>query len=108
MIARLTAENSEKENDMIERKRQDIDVAAYIWPAYTGREPRTRAFWPDGIGEWQTVKLAQKKCDRHVWPRKPLLGYTDEADPAVMEDQIRLAVDHGVNVFAYDWYWPTL
>lgn len=22
------------------------DVAAYIWPAYTGDEPRTRIFWP--------------------------------------------------------------
>ena len=32
------------------------DVAAYIWPAYTGDEPRARIFWPDGIGEWQTVK----------------------------------------------------
>ena len=32
------------------------DVAAYVWPAFTGDEPRTRIFWPDGIGEWQTVK----------------------------------------------------
>ena len=22
------------------------DIAAYIWPAYTGDEPRTRMFWP--------------------------------------------------------------
>lgn len=26
------------------------DIAAYIWPAYTGREDRTRIFWPEGIG----------------------------------------------------------
>ena len=32
------------------------DVAAYIWPAYTGDEPRIRMFWPEGIGEWQSVK----------------------------------------------------
>ena len=36
--------------------KRTYDVAAYIWPAYTGKEPRTRMFWPDGIGEWQTVK----------------------------------------------------
>ena len=95
----------EKEYEKSAPRRQKIDVAAYIWPAYTGKEPRTYPFWPDGIGEWQTVKLAEPKCDRHIWPRKPLMGYEDEADPAVMERQIALAVSHGVNVFAYDWYW---
>ena len=33
------------------------DIAAYVWPAYTGDEDRTRIFWEEGIGEWQTVKL---------------------------------------------------
>ena len=37
------------------------DIAAYVWPAYTGDEPRTRIFWPEGIGEWQSVKNAEKK-----------------------------------------------
>jgi len=85
--------------------KQTVDVAAYIWPAYTGQEPRTRIFWPDGEGEWQTVRKAQPKFEGHLWPRKPLMGYEDEADPKVMERQIELAVSHGVNVFAYDWYW---
>lgn len=81
------------------------DIAAYIWPAYTGDEPRTRIFWPDGMGEWQTVKAAGAKFEGHQWPRKPLWGYVNEADPYVMEMQIEAAVDHGVNVFIYDWYW---
>lgn len=81
------------------------DVAAYVWPAYTGREPRARLFWPDGEGEWQTVRRAGPKFEGHLWPRTPLWGYRDEADPAVMEDEIRQAADHGVNVFIYDWYW---
>lgn len=85
--------------------KRKYDVAAFIWPAYTGKEPRTRLFWPDGIGEWQTVKKATAKYDGHTWPRKPLWGYRDEADPTVMEDQIREASTHGVNVFIYDWYW---
>ena len=34
------------------------DVAAFIWPSYTGDEPRTRIFWQEGFGEWQTVKAA--------------------------------------------------
>ncbi len=85
--------------------KQSIDVAAYVWPAYTGKEPRTRLFWPEGIGEWETVQRAEPKFDGHPWPRKPLWGYEDEADAAVMEKQIREAVSHGVNVFIYDWYW---
>ena len=37
------------------------DIAAYIWPSYTGKESRSRIFWPDGIGEWQTVKRVHEK-----------------------------------------------
>ncbi len=81
------------------------DIAAYVWPSYTGMEPRTKIFWPEGIGEWQTVRDAQPKFEGHNWPRKPLWGYVDEADPKVMEQQIEAASSHGVNVFIYDWYW---
>jgi len=81
------------------------DVAAYIWPAYTGDEMRARMFWPEGMGEWQSVKNAVKKTPEHDWPRKPLWGYVNEADPNVMEMQINAAADHAVNVFIYDWYW---
>lgn len=81
------------------------DIAAYIWPAYTGNEPRSMMFWPEGIGEWQSVRNAVSKFHEHNWPRKPLWGYVNEADPYVMEMQINAAADHGVNVFIYDWYW---
>lgn len=81
------------------------DIAAYIWPAYTGDEPRSRIFWEQGIGEWQSVKTAMAKYEGDTWPRKPLWGYQNEADPKVMEMQIDEAVKHGVNVFIYDWYW---
>lgn len=81
------------------------DIAAYIWPAYTGTEPRAHQFWPEKNGEWQTVRKATAKFEGHAWPRRPLWGYVDEADPYVMQMQINAAVDHGVNVFIYDWYW---
>ena len=88
---------------------QKYDIAAYIWPSYTGKEFRARQFWPDGIGEWQTVmsvpsRMPLKPAD-YEWDRKPLWGCCDEADPKVMEMQINEAVKHGVNVFIYDWYW---
>lgn len=81
------------------------DIAAYIWPSYTGDEPRTRIFWPEGYGEWQTVKAMKPMFPGHKQPRKPLWGYVNEADPFVMEMQIEAAAAYGVNVFIYDWYW---
>jgi len=84
---------------------EKYDIAAFIWPAYTGDEPRTRVFWPEGMGEWQSVRDAQSKFPGHRWPRKPLWGYVNEADPSVMEMEIACAAEHGVNVFIYDWYW---
>ena len=85
--------------------KQKYDIAAFVWPSYTGDELRSRMFWPEGIGEWQTVKTATAKFEGHTWPRKPLWGYVNEADPKVMEMEINEAVRHGVNVFIYDWYW---
>ena len=85
--------------------KRKYDVAAYIWPAYTGDELRTRMFWKEGIGEWQSVKNSAPKENGYYWNRKPLWGYQNEADPNVMHDQIEQAVKHGVNVFIYDWYW---
>lgn len=84
--------------------KQRYDIGAYIWPAYCQND-RTDMFWPDGIGEWQTVKTALPKFEGHRQPRVPVWGYCDEADPKVMEMQIKEALDHGVNVFIYDWYW---
>ena len=81
------------------------DVAAYIWPSYTGKELRARIFWEQGIGEWQSVISAESRVEGQILPRKPLWGYCDEADPEVMKMQIDEAVSHGVNVFIYDWYW---
>lgn len=85
--------------------KKQYDVAAYVWPAYTGDEPRTRMFWKEGIGEWQSVKNSAPKGNGYHWSRKPLWGYENEADPRVMEKQIEQASSHGVNLFIYDWYW---
>lgn len=80
------------------------DVAAYIWPSYH-YEPRMEHFWPEKDGEWYTVRRATPHWPGHKMPRKPLLGYQDEADPAVMRQHVELALEHGINVFIVDWYW---
>ena len=91
---------------------KNYDIAAFVWPSYTPDEPRARMFWREGMGEWQSVKNAEKNSVEYKqswyesWKlRKPLWGYVNEADPYVMEMEIEAAVRHGVNVFIYDWYW---
>ena len=80
------------------------DIAAFVWPSYHP-DDRAKIFWPEGIGEWQTVMTNKAKYAGHEQPRYPLWGYVNEADPYVMEMQINAAVRHGVNVFIFDWYW---
>ena len=84
---------------------QKYDVAAFLYPAYASDDPRLRPFWPMGIGEWETVMTMQQRNPGHYWDRKPLWGYINEADPAVMSMEIEQATKHGVNVFIFDWYW---
>ena len=81
------------------------DVAAFLYPAYCSDDPRLRPFWPMGIGEWETVLTMQQRNPGHYWNRRPLWGYINEADPAVMEMEIDEATRHGINVFIFDWYW---
>lgn len=86
-------------------KKQKYDVAAFLYPAYASDDPRLRSFWPMGIGEWETVMTMQQRNPGHYWERKPLWGYINEADPAVMSMEIDQATKHGVNIFIFDWYW---
>lgn len=83
---------------------KQYDIAAFVWPSYQP-DDRAKIFWPEGIGEWQTVKSNNPKFQGHTQPRYPLWGYVNEADPYVMEMQINAATRHGINVFIYDWYW---
>jgi hypothetical protein len=86
------------------RQGQKYDIAAYVWPSYHP-DDRAKIFWPEGIGEWQTVMKNKPKYEGHEQPRYPLWGYINEADPYVAEMEINAAADHGVNVFIFDWYW---
>jgi hypothetical protein len=87
-----------------EKNKKQYDIAAIVWPSYHPDE-RAKIFWPDGIGEWQTVISNKPKFEGHEQPRYPLWGYVNEADPYVAEMEIEAATDHGVNVFIFDWYW---
>ena len=80
------------------------DVAAYIWPSYH-HEPLMEHWWPEKDGEWYTVRRGTPRWEGHDMPKHPLLGFQDEADPAVMKQHVALALSHAINVFIVDWYW---
>lgn len=99
----VLAQNGDNGTNEAEKK-QDYDIAAYVWPSYHP-DDRAKIFWPDGIGEWQSVISNTPKYEGHDQPRFPLWGYVNEADPYIAEMEINAAADHGVNVFIFDWYW---
>ena len=80
-------------------------VAAYIWPSCHDDPLANKKLWPDGTGEWEVIKKGNPRYNGHYQPRLPLWGYELDNDPKVVERWIDVAVDHGVNVFVYDWYW---
>ncbi len=89
---------------LAQEKDKQYDIAAIVWPSYHP-DDRAKIFWPDGIGEWQTVMTNKPKFEGHEQPRYPLWGYVNEADPYIAQMEIEAATDHGVNVFIFDWYW---
>ena len=53
---------------------------------------------------WQAIEKWAR-----IWPvapeRKPVLGWYDEANPEVVDWQIKWAVENGLSYFLVDWYW---
>lgn len=64
----------------------DIEILAYYFPGW-----ETDAKW-DPIRNTAPI-------------RKPLLGYYDEANPEIVDWQIKWAVENGISCFLVDWYW---
>ncbi len=79
-------------------------VACFYFPNYHVDKRNEQAHGP-GWTEWELVKRAEPRFPGHRQPRVPAWGYTDEADPAVMQKKIAAAADHGIDVFIYDWYY---
>lgn len=64
----------------------DYEIGAYYFPGWMSRS------------RWDPV-------ERNAPERKPVLGWYDEADPEVVDWQIKWAVEHGISLFMVDWYW---
>ena len=96
---------SQQQNVKPTEHKNDYYVAAYIWPSCHDDSLGRAKLWADGTGEWEVIKKGNPRYEGHYQPRQPLWGYEMDNDPKVVERWIDVAVDHGVNVFVYDWYW---
>ena len=88
-----------------ESDKNEYYVAAYIWPSCHDDPLAKDKLWSEGTGEWEVINKGNPRYDGHYQPRLPLWGYELDNDPEVVERWIDVAVDHGINVFVYDWYW---
>jgi hypothetical protein len=87
-------------------KESNYYVAAYVWPScHDDRLKGHELLWPEGTGEWEVIKKGNPRFEGHYQPKQPLWGYELDNDPKVLKKWIDAAIDHGVNVFIYDWYW---
>jgi hypothetical protein len=82
----------------------DYTVACYYFPGYH-RDPRNDARHGAGWTEWDLVKAARPRFEKHPQPKVPKWGYEDESDPAAMARKIDAAADNGIGTFLFDWYW---
>jgi len=85
--------------------KDDYYVAAYVWPSCHHDARFGDMLWPEGTGEWEVIKKGNPRFEGHYQPRQPLWGYGMDNDPKVVEKWIDVAVDHGIDIFVYDWYW---
>ncbi|MCY1720960.1 glycoside hydrolase family 99-like domain-containing protein [Prolixibacteraceae bacterium Z1-6] len=98
---KVQSQNENPENAV----KGDYHVAAYVWSSCHHDSRFVDMLWPEGIGEWEFIRKGNTRFDVHYQPRIPLWGYEMDNDPKVVEKWIDVAVDHGVDIFVYDWYW---
>ena len=79
-----------------------VTIGAYYFDGWSGRSR-----WADDPDQpW--AKAAPTHLTRRMIEefsdREPLWGWRDDS-PEIMQQQIELAADHGVEFFAFCWYW---
>ena len=85
------------------KKKKRPSILAYYFPNWHV-DPRNEKWHGTGWTEWNVTRCAVPRFDGHDQPKKPLWGYEDEADPAVMAKKTDAASAHGIDGFMFDWY----
>ena len=86
------------------RQPEGVEAVAYNFPSWHP-SPFMEDRFGKGWTEFETLKNAEPLFHGHLWPKFPLWGYFDEADPEWAAREIAAAADHGLNAWMIDWYW---
>ncbi len=82
-----------------------LEIGCYYFPNYHTGDARNEAHHGRNWSEWELVKHATPRYLGHQLPRRPLWGYEDEKQPAVMARKIDAAANAGIGYFIFDWYY---
>jgi hypothetical protein len=89
-------------NDGTSRKEPRLKVGAYYFDGWSGQNPRANdpnEPWAKNAPTHLTRRLVEEFSER-----EPVWGWRDDSQ-AIMERQIDLAADNGIEFFLFCWYW---
>jgi len=81
-----------------------FEVVAYNFPSWHP-SPYMESIFGKGWTEFETLKNSKPLFPGHLFPKYPLWGFFNEAEPEWAEREIETAADHGIDVWMIDWYW---
>lgn len=80
------------------------EVVAYNYPCWHAC-PWFEKYFGKGWTQFQSLRDARPYYPGHLFPKYPLWGEYNEADPEWAEKEIDAAAGHGINVWMHCWYW---
>ena len=81
-----------------------FEVVAYNFPSWHP-SPFMEKIFGKGWTEFETLKNSKPLYPGHLFPKYPLWGYFNEAEPEWAEREIETAANFGIDVWMIDWYW---
>jgi hypothetical protein len=82
----------------------NLKIGAYYYPGWHSCDVRDAAF-PKGWSEWDLVYDCAPRFKGHEQPNLPLWGRLDESKPQVFDKKIATALDYGIELFVFAFYW---
>jgi hypothetical protein len=81
-----------------------FEVVCFSFPCWHP-SPYMENIFGKGWTEWEILKRSTPLYPGHLFPKYPLWGYFNDAEPEWAAKEIDAASDSGIDVWMIDWYW---